>query len=85
MVVSGLSSKIINYLLKEEFVNSSFFKVYTAFIKVILVYKGLLLSFLSVYLVDLNFINRKHCVKELFFNLISSFNKLLGLLVNEII
>jgi hypothetical protein len=82
MVVSGLSSKIINYLLKEEFVN---FKVYTAFIKVILVYKGLLLSFLSVYLVDLNFINRKHCVKELFFNLISSFNKLLGLLVNEII
>jgi hypothetical protein len=83
--VSGLLSKIINYSLEEEFVNSSFFKVYAAFIRVILVYKGLLLSFLGVYLADLNFIDRKHRVRELFFNLVSSFNKLLGLLVNEII
>jgi hypothetical protein len=72
-------------LLKEEFINSSFFKVYTAFIRVILIYKGLLLSFLGVYSVDLDFIDRKHRIKELFFNLISSFNKLLGLLVDEII
>jgi hypothetical protein len=78
-------SKIINYLLKEEFVNSSFFKVYTAFIRVILVYKGLLLGFPGVHLVDLDFINRKHRVKELFFNLVNSFNKLLGLLVDEIV
>jgi hypothetical protein len=78
-------SKIINYLLKEEFVNSSFFKVYTAFIKVILIYKGLLLGFLGVYSIDLDFINRKHRVKELFFNLVNSFNKLLGLLVDEIV
>jgi hypothetical protein len=83
--VSSLSSKIINYSLKEEFVNSSFFKVYIAFIRVILVYKGLLLGFLGVYLADLNFIDKKHRVRELFFNLVSSFNKLLGLLVNEII
>jgi cyanophycinase-like exopeptidase len=83
--VSGLSSKIINYSLKEEFVNSSFFKVYAAFIRIMLVYKGLLLGFLGVYLVDLNFINRKHCVRELFFDLVSSFNELLGLLVDEII
>jgi hypothetical protein len=78
-------SKIINYLLKEEFVNSSFFKVYAAFIRVILIYKGLLLGFLGVYSIDLDFIDRKHCVRELFFDLVSGFNKLLGPLVNEIV
>jgi hypothetical protein len=78
-------SKIINYLLKEEFINSSFFKVYIAFIKVILIYKGLLLGFLGVYSADLDFINRKYYIRELFFNLISSFNKLLSPLINEII
>jgi hypothetical protein len=78
-------SKIINYSLKEEFVNSSFFKVYTTFIRVILVYKGLSLGFLGVYLADLNFIDKKYRVRELFFDLVNSFNKLLGLLVNEII
>jgi hypothetical protein len=56
-----------------------------AFIRVILIYKGLLLGFLGIYLIDLDFIDRKHCVRELFFDLVSSFNKLLGLLVNEII
>ena len=72
-------------MLKEEFVNSSFFKVYIAFIRVILVYKGLLLSFLGVHLVDLDFIDRKYRVRELFFDLINSFDKLLGLLVDEIV
>jgi Ni,Fe-hydrogenase I cytochrome b subunit len=85
MVISGLLSKIINYSLKEEFANSSFFKVYMAFIRVILIYKGLFLSFLGVYLIDLNFIDKKYYIRELFFNLVNSFNELLGLLVNKII
>jgi hypothetical protein len=49
------------------------------------IYKSLLLGFLGVYLVDLNFIDRKHRVKELFFDIVSGFNKLLGPLVDEII
>jgi hypothetical protein len=50
-----------------------------------LVYKGLLLGFLGVYLADLDFINKKHRVRELFFNLVNSFDEFLGLLVDEII
>jgi hypothetical protein len=72
-------------LLKEEFVNSSFFKVYPAFKRIILIYKSLLLGFLGVYLVDLDFIDRKHRVRELFFDIVSGLNKLLGPLVDEII
>jgi hypothetical protein len=84
-MISSFLSKIINYILKEEFINSSFFKIYIAFKIVILIYKNLLLGFLSIYLVNLNFINKKHYIKELFFNVVSGFNKLLGLLINEII
>jgi hypothetical protein len=72
-------------LFKEEFTNRLFFKVYIAFIRVILVYKGLLLSLLGVYLVNLNFINREYYIRELFFNIVSGFNKLLYPLVNKII
>jgi hypothetical protein len=50
-----------------------------------LIYKSLLLGFLGVYLADLDFIDREHRVKELFFNVVSGFNKLLGPLVNEIV
>jgi hypothetical protein len=72
-------------LFKEEFVNRPFFKVYAAFVRVILVYKGLLLGLLGVYLADLDFIDREYRIRELFFDIISGFNKLLCLLVNEIV
>jgi hypothetical protein len=56
-----------------------------AFKRVILIYKSLFLGFLDIYSADLNFIDKEHCVRELFFNIVSGFNKLLGLLVDEII
>jgi hypothetical protein len=83
--VSGFLSKIVDYLFKEEFANRPFFKVCAAFVRVMLVYKGLLLGLPGVYSADLDFMDREYRIRELFFDIVSGFDKLLCPLVNEII